>query len=132
MLAGKALLIVDDDLAIRTLYEKVLSKAGWNVRLAEDGNVAIEMMETRQADLILVDMLMPRKDGVGTMMALKERWPASIIVAMSGGGWIDAEGCLKLAKFAGAHGVIRKPMPIQDLVRTLSSLLDEGLKVQAA
>jgi DNA-binding NtrC family response regulator len=130
VLAGKSLLIVDDDPGVRTLYGKILTKAGFKVRLAEDGNVAVKMMETSQADLILVDMLMPDKDGVGTIMDFKDRWPACVIVAMSGGGWIDKDGCLSFAKIAGAHGVIRKPMPIRELVQTLSTMLGEPFKAQ--
>jgi DNA-binding NarL/FixJ family response regulator len=102
------------------------------VSLAEDGNVALKLMEASQADLILVDMLMPDKDGVGTIMDFKDRWPECIIVAMSGGGWIDKDGCLKLAKLAGAQGIIRKPMPVRELVQTLYDILEGGLKVPAA
>jgi DNA-binding response OmpR family regulator len=129
---GKSLLIVDDDPGVRTLYGNVLTRAGFNVSLAEDGNVAVRMMETSQADLVLVDMLMPHKDGVGTIMDVRDRWPACIVVAMSGGGWIGKEDCLELARIVGAHGIIRKPTPILELVQTLSIMLGETLNVQLA
>ncbi len=126
MLAGKSVLIVDDDPGIRALYDKVLTKAGCAVSLAEDGNAALLAMEALYADLVLVDMLMPGKDGVGAIMAIQDRWPTCVIVAMSGGGWIDTDDCLKLARFAGAHGMIRKPLPIRALVETLSQIMDDA------
>jgi DNA-binding NtrC family response regulator len=126
VLAGKSVLIVDDDPGVRALYDKILTKAGCAVGLAEDGNAALAAMETTHADLVLVDMLMPDKDGVGTIMAVQDRWPQCIIVAMSGGGWIDMDDCLRLAQLAGADGMIRKPLPIKALVETLSQIMQNA------
>ncbi len=132
MRAEKSILIVDDDPGIRALYQKVLAVAGYSVRQAEDGNAAISVMEACPIDLVLVDMLMPGKDGIGAIMEFKDRWPDCIILAMSGGGWIDGDDCLKLARLAGAHAVIRKPLPLGDLVDKIAQALSTDLKVHAA
>lgn len=61
--AGKRILVVDDDLAIRVLLEAVLRRLGFEVALAEDGESALANVKRKAFDLILIDLMMPKMNG---------------------------------------------------------------------
>ena len=68
----KKILIVDDELGIRNLLNRVLKSEGFDVRMAEDGESAIRQAKEDQPDLVLCDIKMPNKDGIQTLKELKE------------------------------------------------------------
>ena len=81
----KDILIVDDEEAIRHALRKMFEKEGYSVREAENGDKAIRVHRERQADLIITDIIMPDKEGLGTILELKREFPDVKIFAMSGG-----------------------------------------------
>ncbi len=60
---GQSILVVDDDPLVRKVLQKYLSNIGYNVETAEDGKGALEMLNSRQYDLVLTDLQMPRLGG---------------------------------------------------------------------
>ena len=60
-------LVVDDDIAIRTLVTRVFARRGDKVQSAVDGEAAIECLKSRTFDLIVLDLMMPRTDGFGVL-----------------------------------------------------------------
>jgi len=60
---GRRVLVVEDDLAIRVLLKEVLRRVGFEVDLAEDGAVGLDLYQTRDYDLVLLDLMMPRVNG---------------------------------------------------------------------
>lgn len=66
------ILVVDDDQYIRELYEEVLKDAGYEVESAMDGEEGFEKMQRGGYDLILLDIMMPRLDGLGVLNKLQE------------------------------------------------------------
>lgn len=69
------ILVIDDDLYIRELYEEVLKNAGFNVETAIDGEDAINKLKSGNYSLILLDMMMPKIDGLGVLKSLQQSPP---------------------------------------------------------
>jgi CheY-like chemotaxis protein len=100
------ILIVDDDLYIRELYEEVLKGEGNEVETAVDGNEALEKLSKNTYDLVLLDVMMPKLDGLEVLGQIKEKamqhGPIVLLTNLSHGPVID-EG-----KEKGAAGFLIK------------------------
>ena len=72
----QSILIVDDEEDIRDALKMVLERAGYEVRVASDGNQAMELQRKEPAQLIITDLIMPEKDGVHTIKDLRREFPA--------------------------------------------------------
>lgn len=70
-MAGEHILIIEDDPSVRTLLEKSLSARGYQVSMVKDGLEGLTRLETERPDLILVDIMMPRLDGMTFVKAIK-------------------------------------------------------------
>lgn len=68
----KKILIVDDDQFLRDLYEEILKDAGYEVDMAVDGEDGLAKIQATAYDLILLDIMMPKLDGLGVLKRLKE------------------------------------------------------------
>lgn len=68
---GKSVLVVEDDEFISSIYEKKLIVEGYDVRLAKDGEEALKMMREARPDVVLLDLLMPVKGGVETLVEMR-------------------------------------------------------------
>ena len=73
---AQKILLIDDDLYIRELYEEVLKNAGYDVQTAVDGEEGVHFLMSGGYDLILLDMMMPKVDGLGVLNALAAKSPA--------------------------------------------------------
>lgn len=74
---AKRVLVVDDDQYIRELYEEVLKDAGFTVETASDGEETLAKLQQGGFDLTLLDIMMPKMDGLGVMDAIKKSPPAT-------------------------------------------------------
>lgn len=72
---AKKILIVDDDLYIKDLYEELLKEGGYDVETAADGEDGLEKMSQGGYDLVLLDVMMPKIDGYGVLVKLSEKPP---------------------------------------------------------
>lgn len=120
----KRILVVDDDPSIRSSLRKVLTGAGYDVVLAENGNEATRLWREVGADLVILDLFMPEKDGVETIVELRAQSPALPIIAMSGGGGKQAMNLLPDAKLLGATQTIAKPFSPAEIL----GLVDRALE----
>jgi CheY-like chemotaxis protein len=117
-MSAKAITIViaDDDPLVREVYKAALVQRGHAVLLAEDGVGAIALVESRPVDLVLLDILMPNKEGLETLIELKRRFPHVRAFAMSGGvSNIPYTDFLSVASKFGADAILRKPFDPQKL-----------------
>lgn len=117
-------LIVEDNKAVREATRLVLEGAGHQVLEAVSGLRIEETIDTQKPDLVLTDMLMPDRDGVETVLALRRRYPALLIIAMSGGG---PRGDLDLgvARKLGVSATLAKPYEPEALVALIANVLAE-------
>jgi CheY-like chemotaxis protein len=117
----KKVLIVDDEPNVRRLSRKILSNT-FNVVEAEDGRQAIEIANTQKPDVILMDMMMPRMDGLSACHAItKDPNTKSIPVIMVTA--IGFELNIKLSQQMGATGYVTKPFSSQDLLDKIGEVL---------
>ncbi|HEX4575311.1 MAG TPA: response regulator [Gemmatimonadales bacterium] len=119
-------LIIDDDLAFAQALTKHLARAGHDVRQASDGDAGIKACQRESADVVVVDIFMPRQGGLQTIGRLRREWPAMKIIAISGvtsAGSLDVEGH---AVALGADRFISKPFEAAALVGLVAALLGKG------
>ncbi len=67
------ILVAEDEAILRTTFQEVLATAGYTVRVACDGEEALCMLEEQMPDVLLLDIMMPRKTGFDVMEVLKEK-----------------------------------------------------------
>src|SRR3989442_1851329 len=90
------ILVMDDDGTLRGAIRVALEAAGYEVMEAADGQAGLRLQREQGADLVLVDIFMPKRDGLEVIRALRAERPQPAIVAMSGGGrpgqieWLQA------------------------------------------
>ncbi|MCX5767095.1 MAG: response regulator [Gemmatimonadetes bacterium] len=117
------ILLVDDEFAVRELLAEVLELDAHLVTQADDGASAIAAVERELFDLVVTDLVMPDKEGIETIMEIRQRWPALKIIAMSGGGRGDAADYLDMAASLGAAATLQKPFSSQLLLDTVAQVL---------
>ena len=80
----KRILIVDDDEMVRYILKEVLSGAGYSVVEAESGEAAIQKLSEHALPLVLMDRFMPGMGGPEALRRIREQWPATRLVLLSG------------------------------------------------
>lgn len=119
----KDILVVDDEEQMRLALRRMLEREGYSVREAENGNKAIRSHREKQADLIITDIIMPDKEGLGTIVEIKSEFPDTIIFAMSGGGKNSPEQYLRMANGLGVDRVFVKPFNREDILSAVAEVL---------
>lgn len=105
------LVIADDDRMIRNAYRMAAERRGYAVFEAEDGEAAVRLVQTHAVDCLLLDILMPKKEGLETLIELKLRFPRLRIIVMSASGSRSNTDLLQVARKLGADGTLKKPFP---------------------
>jgi DNA-binding response OmpR family regulator len=118
----KTVLIADDDKLILSTFQYALSQRGYKVLLAQNGAEAIVQLEQMPVDIVFLDILMPDKDGLETLLEIRGRFPSVPVHVMSGGGTRSKQDFLTIAQKFGATGIIRKPVASVDLIKIIDAL----------
>lgn len=117
------ILIIDDESQIRSMLRLMLERVGYEVVEAADGMEGIRQYRDNPADLIITDLIMPNKDGIGMIIELKKEFPQVKIIAMSGGGVNRPEGYLDGAKKLGATRTLTKPIDRDEMLTAVRETL---------
>ena len=120
----QSILIIDDEPQIRSMIRLILERAGYSVTDAADGVEGMRRFRENPVDLIITDLIMPNKDGIGMIIELKKEFPDVKIIAMSGGGLNRPEGYLRGAQKLGAACTLSKPINRQELLRVVKDTLE--------
>ena len=119
------IMLVDDDDEFRSAIGTLLRKAGYDVDEAVDGEDAVRLYHETPADLVITDIMMPRKDGLETIMELWRDFPDVRVIAISGGtADVPPELCLQYAEVFGAIKTFRKPVRAEELLAAVREQLD--------
>jgi len=121
------ILIIDDEPQIRSMLKLMLERDGYEVIEAPDGVEGIKVYRQNPADLIITDLIMPNKDGIGMIIELKKEFPDVMIIAMSGGGLNKPDGYLKGAKKLGAACTLTKPIDREEMLKAVKDILKNSL-----
>ncbi len=117
------LLVVDDNEDMRQTMKRLLERLGYEVAIAANGALALEMQPRVAADVLITDIVMPDTDGLETINLFKTSFPHVKIIAMSGGGASIREAdYLSTASVVGADAVLRKPFSKESLLEALQGL----------
>jgi DNA-binding NtrC family response regulator len=119
------ILIIDDESQIRSMLRLMLERVGYEVDEAPDGLEGIRQYREDPADLIITDLIMPNKDGIGMIIDLKKEFPKVKIIAMSGGGVNRPEGYLDGAKKLGATRTLTKPIDRDEMLEAVKETLKD-------
>jgi len=117
------ILIIDDEPQIRSMLTLMLERDGYEVVEAPDGVEGIKVYRQNPADLIITDLIMPNKDGIGMIIDLKKEFPDVKVIAMSGGGLNKPDGYLKGAKKLGAACTLTKPIDREEMLKAVREIL---------
>lgn len=117
------ILIIEDDAAFREILEAILVHEQHRVFAAADGNQGLALARQHRPDLVITDLLMPEKEGLETIRELRTFKPAPKIIAMSGGGRVNAHDFLSIAVKFGAAQSLEKPFDREQLLRAITVAL---------
>lgn len=117
------ILVVDDDKSITAMLRQLFVRQGFEVDVADDGRLAIKLLEQNVADLVVTDIIMPGMEGAEFIMKLKRLHPDVKIIAISGGGRIKPKDYLILAGKLGADKTFAKPVMQKEMLAAVKELL---------
>ena len=117
-------LLVDDMDLVRGAIKSILTRAGRAVTEASNGEDALALLQKQRFDLVMTDMVMPRRDGADVLMYLRSLHNRPPVLAMSGGSTgLSANEALSLAR-QHADAVVAKPFDNRELIATVNGLLE--------
>ena len=106
MKSSVSILVVDDEEMMRNLLEKILSREGYQIATAENGQAALDLLSGRRFDIVISDMKMPRMNGFELLKAIKKDHPRTGVIIMTAYGDTYT---VKDALLLGADEYITKP-----------------------
>lgn len=121
-MAGKSILIIEDDASVRSLLEKALSAKGYAVQSAVDGLEGLTMLERAAPDLIIVDVMMPRLDGMTFVKAIKSHEATKPVPVMFLTANNDPKSMIAGINLGAKH-YITKPFQLDELLSKIEKAI---------
>jgi CheY-like chemotaxis protein len=119
------ILIVDDDPTVRLIAGELLRGDDHAIVEAADGDEALKIVSVLAVDLVVLDMLMPNKDGLETIVELRKLQPDIRILAISSGGQMGRGVLLRTALVFGADECLQKPLRLDTFSQVVTRLLSK-------
>ena len=121
----KTILIVEDDEFLRSLTAKRLEKENYHIEVAIDGENAISVMETTRPDLILLDLLLPGKDGLEVLKKIRETEATKIIPVIIFSNLGQKEDIEKAKALGVDDFLIKANFTLDDVVSKINKLINK-------
>jgi len=125
-MAGHSVLVIDDDHEMVRQMMATFTNAGWRARGSFDGDTGLAAFRNDPTDLVVCDIIMPGREGIETIMTLRQASAAVKIIAVSGGLRLGASTVLTLAAHLGADEVLAKPFRPSALLALAAGLVGQG------
>jgi DNA-binding response OmpR family regulator len=119
-------LVIDDEPAIREGLRALLQQQGHAVTAAGDGRAGLRHLAENEVDLVITDIVMPRQDGIETIVALRRLHPDVGILAISAGVGLERGDYLSMARKLGAHCTLAKPFSPAALLDAVTACLNRA------
>jgi DNA-binding NtrC family response regulator len=120
MIERTKILVVDDEEVVRLSLLRTLSGEHCNVAVVWNGKEALQMMEQQKFDVVLLDLRMPGMSGMAVLKTIKERWPESEVIIITGYPAVDSA---KEAVTLGAYDYLAKPVGPDDVINAANGAL---------
>lgn len=120
----RTILVVDDEPSIRRTLREILEYEGYSVEESEDGEQVLQTVREKSLDLVILDVKMPKRDGMEVLNILVKDFPQLPVVMLSGHGTIETA---VEATRAGAFDFIEKPPDLNRLLLTVRNALKHGV-----
>jgi DNA-binding response OmpR family regulator len=113
------ILVVEDDLAMADVVQRILSSQGCRVQVANIAAYALDLLEQGQPDLILLDVMLPEMDGFELLLEMQKRYPVSpdSVIMMSG---LTEQKYIDQAYEAGVFAYLKKPFTPDELIAVVA------------
>jgi DNA-binding response OmpR family regulator len=118
---GKRILLVDDDTEIVEAMRYALEAKGYSILVARDGNQGLTLAEEEDPDLVILDMMMPKRSGFLVLERLRRTRPVPMRVIMITAN--EGSRHKAYAEMLGVDDYIRKPFPLDRLLESVDRLL---------
>jgi DNA-binding response OmpR family regulator len=119
----KRILLVDDDALARGYFRTLLLGAGYEVLEAADGKDAVRQSRTGHPDLIVMDIYMPKMNGLDAILEMDPKSSGIPVIALSGGGAGSGSDPLELARTLGAARTFSKPFEYGEFLAAVKELV---------
>ena len=116
------ILIVDDEEVVRLSHIRTLASMHCDVEMVRDGEEALQVMEQRPADVVLLDLRMPGLDGMLVLKTIKQRWPETEVVIITGYPNIETA---KEAVRLGAYDYLAKPVGPDEVISVANGAMTQ-------
>lgn len=124
----KKIIIVEDEEILRNLLQRKLTEAGYNVEVAEDGEVGLKMIKENKPDLILLDIIMPKMGGFEMLEAMKEEEGLSdipVVVVSNSGQPVEIDRAQQLG---AKDWLVKTEFNPQEVIDKVVNQIGEGEK----
>ncbi|MFN0159098.1 MAG: response regulator [Bacteroidota bacterium] len=118
----RKILVVDDEDALRTVLSSELVSEGYEVGTAGDGDEAINELQKKTFELVLLDIKMPRMNGFEVLKFIKDKHPKTKVIMLT--GFADLKNAIESKKL-GAEDFVSKPYDLVDLLTTIERVMSE-------
>jgi DNA-binding NtrC family response regulator len=123
------ILVIDDERELLTALSGTLRQAGFRVRTAIGAQSGLDALEQEAVEVLITDIIMPRKSGIEVIDLVRTLYPATRVIAISGGGnfgpfdyqtdSITTSAYLEASKLHGAHAVVAKPFEAWEIIAAI-------------
>jgi len=121
----KKILVIDDDIQGNQMVCRILKNAGYEVNSAFDGVEGVKLFMQERPDLVITDLFMPEKEGLETIMELRQADKKVRIMAITGGAPnMNMADLLDTAEMLGADALMAKPFHMETFLQRVKELLD--------
>lgn len=115
-------LIVDDEAIVRDVLTRYLEREGFQVDAAADGEAALEIAARSRPDIVVLDLMLPKVDGLEVFRRLRDLWDVPVVMLTAKGEEIDRLVGLEL----GADDYVSKPFSPREVVARIRAILRRG------
>ena len=122
------ILVIDDNDQFLEIIRECLENEGYEVLVASDGKIGVELYRENKPDLVITDVIMPEKDGAQVIFDLQKEFPGIKMIVYTGGGLGDAQAYLKsITAYSNVKYAFEKPFAMDELLGAVKEVV--GYKV---